>query len=93
MAADNMDKVTQQNAAMVEETTAAAQTLSNETAELATMISRFRTRSGSPRPAANPERPAAQRRPSPVVQMRPVGRAGAASKPMTKPAADEWAEF
>ncbi|MBP0618217.1 methyl-accepting chemotaxis protein, partial [Jiella mangrovi] len=34
-AADQMDKVTQQNAAMVEESTAAAQTLSTETDELA----------------------------------------------------------
>ncbi len=42
-AADQMDKVTQQNAAMVEETTAAAQSLSQETDNLAQMIARFRT--------------------------------------------------
>lgn len=40
-AADQMDKVTQQNAAMVEETTAAAQSLSQETEHLAEIISRF----------------------------------------------------
>jgi methyl-accepting chemotaxis protein len=42
-AADQMDKVTQQNAAMVEETTAAAQGLAQETETLAQMIGRFRT--------------------------------------------------
>ncbi|KQV41186.1 methyl-accepting chemotaxis protein [Rhizobium sp. Root1204] len=41
-AADQMDKVTQQNAAMVEETTAAAQGLAHETDTLAEMIARFR---------------------------------------------------
>ncbi|PYE41253.1 methyl-accepting chemotaxis protein [Rhizobium sp. PP-F2F-G20b] len=42
-AADQMDKVTQQNAAMVEETTAAAQSLTHETEQLADLIQRFRT--------------------------------------------------
>ena len=43
LAADQMDKVTQQNAAMVEETTAAAQALSRETDELAQLVQSFRT--------------------------------------------------
>ena len=38
-----MDKVTQQNAAMVEETTAAAQTLVHETERLAQMVGQFAT--------------------------------------------------
>ncbi|MEF2071323.1 methyl-accepting chemotaxis protein [Consotaella aegiceratis] len=42
--ADEMDKVTQQNAAMVEETTAAARSLADETEDLATTMARFRTR-------------------------------------------------
>ncbi|WP_245318797.1 methyl-accepting chemotaxis protein [Consotaella salsifontis] len=42
-AADQMDKVTQQNAAMVEETTAAAQSLAAETDNLAQLIAQFRT--------------------------------------------------
>jgi methyl-accepting chemotaxis protein len=46
-AADQMDRVTQQNAAMVEETTAAAQKLSIETEELASVIARFRTEGGA----------------------------------------------
>ncbi|MBX5172564.1 HAMP domain-containing protein [Rhizobium sp. NZLR1b] len=40
-AADLMDKVTQQNAAMVEETTAAAQGLAQETENLAAVVGRF----------------------------------------------------
>lgn len=40
-----MDKVTQQNAAMVEQTTAAAQSLTHETEKLAMLIARFKTSS------------------------------------------------
>lgn len=43
-AGDEMDKVTQQNAAMVEETTAASQTLVHETEMLAQMVGKFATR-------------------------------------------------
>ena len=39
-----MDRVTQQNAAMVEETTAAARALGDEAAQLGAMVSQFRTR-------------------------------------------------
>ncbi|MQB40404.1 methyl-accepting chemotaxis protein [Rhizobium sp. ICMP 5592] len=46
-AGDQMDKVTQQNAAMVEETTAAAQSLTQETENLADLVHRFRTRSAA----------------------------------------------
>ncbi|MGK6313358.1 methyl-accepting chemotaxis protein [Neorhizobium sp. DT-125] len=45
--ADQMDKVTQQNAAMVEETTAAAQSLTQETDNLAEMVTRFKTNARS----------------------------------------------
>lgn len=88
MAADNMDKVTQQNAAMVEETTAAAQTLSSETEELAILICRFRTQadSQSNRPSAR-SHSAAHR---PVVQMRTVRSKGGAAHDQ---AANDWAEF
>ena len=41
-AVNQMDQVTQQNAAMVEQTTAASHSLAHETAELATLIGRFR---------------------------------------------------
>ncbi|MEF2073010.1 methyl-accepting chemotaxis protein [Consotaella aegiceratis] len=46
-AADQMDKVTQQNAAMVEETTAAAQNLMSETRQLADLMRRFSTSGGA----------------------------------------------
>ena len=46
--ADQMDKATQQNAAMVEETTAATQSLSRETETLADMVARFKVRGGQP---------------------------------------------
>jgi methyl-accepting chemotaxis protein len=42
--ADQMDKATQQNAAMVEETTAATQSLSRETDMLADIVGRFKVR-------------------------------------------------
>ncbi|WP_082537446.1 MULTISPECIES: methyl-accepting chemotaxis protein [unclassified Aureimonas] len=95
MAADNMDKVTQQNAAMVEETTAAAQTLLGETDELAHLIERFRTtRASAPAaraPARTPAKMAAMAPKRPVVQMRTSGSGGAAAKPA--PASEEWADF
>jgi methyl-accepting chemotaxis protein len=50
-AVNQMDQVTQQNAAMVEEATAAATNLKNDARELARMVARFRTGA----PAAGPE--------------------------------------
>ncbi|WP_188909835.1 methyl-accepting chemotaxis protein [Aureimonas endophytica] len=85
-AADQMDKVTQQNAAMVEETTAAARTLQAETDQLAQLMQRFQTgrvAAGGGRAA----RPAA--RAAPVTQMRTTGRGGAAPRA----AAETWDEF
>ncbi|MEF2074262.1 methyl-accepting chemotaxis protein [Consotaella aegiceratis] len=103
-AADQMDKVTQQNAAMVEETTAAAQTLANETDQLAQLIAQFRTatsaghqaqgartaRRQAAAPAARPAKPA---RPAakPMPQMKATGTGGAARKPAA--VEDGWEEF
>ena len=53
-AINQMDQVTQQNAAMVEEATAAAANLRNEAGELGRMVARFRTGQ-----AAQPSRRAA----------------------------------
>nr|WP_280987612.1 methyl-accepting chemotaxis protein [Jiella endophytica] len=100
-AADQMDKVTQQNAAMVEESTAAAQTLSAETDSLSQTIARFKVKSAAnaatgrasqpaPRPAAaTPARPKAASKP--VAQMKTTGTGGAARKPAA--ADDSWEEF
>ncbi|MEF2072053.1 methyl-accepting chemotaxis protein [Consotaella sp. CSK11QG-6] len=103
-AADQMDKVTQQNAAMVEETTAAAQTLANETDQLAQLIAQFRTATSAGhqaqgartarRQASVPAvRPAAPARPAakPVPQMKATGTGGAAAKPAA--VEDGWEEF
>ncbi|WP_078708082.1 methyl-accepting chemotaxis protein [Consotaella salsifontis] len=101
-AADQMDKVTQQNAAMVEETTAAAQTLANETDHLAQLIAQFRTATSAGhasqgartvrRQAAAPApKPAAKPAPRPVPQMRTAGAGGAA--PKAAPANEGWEEF
>ena len=90
-AADQMDKVTQQNAAMVEETTAAAQNLQTVTRELTGMMDGFRTgqREGTAKPA---KRAAPRQTPAaPVAQMRTGGRGGAAPKPAQ--VANDWEEF
>jgi methyl-accepting chemotaxis protein len=47
-----MDKVTQQNAAMVEQSTAATQSLADETAELSRLASQFRIAAGHSRAAS-----------------------------------------
>ncbi|WP_279479364.1 methyl-accepting chemotaxis protein [Aureimonas sp. SK2] len=96
-AADQMDKVTQQNAAMVEETTAAAQGLSGETEALGMLVGGFQVAARG-RPAASA--PAARRAATPapahapshaVPQMRSTGRGGAAAK--AAQAEDSWEEF
>ncbi|WP_353228676.1 methyl-accepting chemotaxis protein [Novosphingobium sp.] len=51
-AVGEMDRVTQQNAAMVEQTTAAARALGDEAAQLGMMVSQFRTRDVESRGAA-----------------------------------------
>ncbi|WP_193227688.1 methyl-accepting chemotaxis protein [Aureimonas psammosilenae] len=92
-AADQMDKVTQQNAAMVEQTTAAAQNLMNDTNRLSALVESFNT-SNAGRSAAMPKpaaRPIATARP--VPQMRSTGRGGAAPKVQAQAAQDNWEEF
>jgi len=56
-----MDQVTQQNAAMVEETTAASHTLAGEAGELARLVGQFQI--GGPGPAAREEPDATSRIP------------------------------
>jgi methyl-accepting chemotaxis protein len=46
-AVGQMDQVTQQNAAMVEETTAASHSLTNEARQLAQLMERFQTEAGA----------------------------------------------
>ena len=85
-AVNEMDKVTQQNAAMVEESTAASHSLLNEAEQLGESVRRFETRHA---PAAA-RRPAA-RRPA-VPQLRTTG-GSALRKPAAQQAVDQWEEF
>ena len=76
-AVNQMDQVTQQNAAMVEQTTAASHSLASEAENLATVVNRFRVAgmaapvverapAPSPAPPKRAVRPKAARRASPV---------------------------
>ncbi|RIX98832.1 methyl-accepting chemotaxis protein [Aureimonas flava] len=92
-AADQMDKFTQQNAAMVEEATAAAQSLASETDELARLIGEFKIFStqGHSHQLQRADRRETPRAARAVVQFRSHGRGGAASA--AAPASESWEEF
>ncbi|RYH00530.1 MAG: hypothetical protein EON57_10990 [Alphaproteobacteria bacterium] len=96
--ADQMDKATQQNAAMVEETTAATQSLSRETETLADMVARFKVRGGQPvsaRTQSSALRATAAAMAAPAPAPRPVPKAIPRSVGNTAVAAsqDSWEEF
>jgi methyl-accepting chemotaxis protein len=99
-----MDEMTQQNAALVEQSTAAAKSLEEMARELDGMVSKFRVRDGGAQLAA-PQRASAPL-PRPVARpaQRPLARA-AVAPPRAAPAQrppqvkaspaqdDEWEEF
>ena len=95
-AVNQMDQVTQQNAAMVEESTAASQALAQETGELGRLIGEFRlgdhaepTYPNSTSVTRLTRRPSAK----PVSALRTTGQGGAArAQAVASPQAD-WAEF
>ena len=98
-AVTSMDQSTQQNAAMVEQTSAAARNLMNEVTSLANQAARFRCSSarGDARPASSPAPARGSALPrigkegfyqSPV---RPLG--PAAVQALVRPDADDWKEF
>ena len=108
VAVNQMDQVVQQNAAMVEQSTAAAHSLKSETSELSRLMSRFQTgtaevsgRSSAPAPRASaPARPApapasAHSRPAPSparAMTRKIAATFGANA--LKPADDDgWEEF
>ncbi|GAA4762913.1 hypothetical protein GCM10023219_03930 [Stakelama sediminis] len=66
-AVGDMDKMTQQNAAMVEESTAAARSLANEADELSSLVSRFRTGDEGTAPVAVAAAPKRSARKAPQV--------------------------
>lgn len=83
-----MDSMTQQNAAMVEETTAATQMLAREAQQLFEAFSNFKVNDAPPpsRAAPQPRAPAAPRARRPAPQM-VVGNLAMQSQ------ADDWSEF
>jgi methyl-accepting chemotaxis protein len=84
IAVNQMDQVTQQNAAMVEEATAAASTLKSEAGDLAQLVSRFRTGSQAPSSQA----PARSRASAPAPQ-----RASSQERRALAVANGGWEEF
>ena len=95
-AVNQMDQVTQRNAAMVEEATAAAANLRGEARSLAEMVGRFET-GVAPVAAAEPRRPEPARpahRPAANPVAHAQARLGAAFRPGGAAAAvQEWEEF
>jgi methyl-accepting chemotaxis protein len=90
-AVNQMDQVTQQNAAMVEQSTAASHNLAREAETLSSLLSRFRIEAG-----AGPVIKAASRSaPRTVPQMRHAGGRGASAVRAPAPVQDEqgWEEF
>ena len=85
VAVNQMDQMTQQNAAMVEESTAASHSLAQETTSLADLMGRFRIRAETA-PAARPAPP-----PRTVTALKTVGGRGLSAVPAASP--DDWEEF
>ena len=85
VAVNQMDQMTQQNAAMVEESTAASHSLAQETTSLADLMGRFRIRAETA-PAA---RPASA--PRTVTALKTVGGRGLSAVPAAS--TDNWEEF
>jgi methyl-accepting chemotaxis protein len=105
-AVNQMDQVTQQNAAMVEEATAAAHGLARESQELARLVGQFQTGQATvldtpPKPAARPEAAKAPAKPRVAAAPLPPPRRVVAARPNrghpalaeAAPADDSWAEF
>ncbi len=92
-AINQMDQVTQQNAAMVEEATAAAHSLGEETDALSDLISQFRVGDTGLADVAVARRPAARKaNPVHAVQEKIMAFAGGRSVATAQKAA-EWEEF
>jgi methyl-accepting chemotaxis protein len=93
-AVNHMDQVTQQNAAMVEQSTAATHSLKGETAELGRLVGRFRLAAD-----AAPEREAPARQPASPPAVVEARRRLQAAAPMTRGAnalkvePSSWEEF
>ena len=90
VAIGDLDRVTQQNAAMVEESTAAARSLTDEARELARVVSGFNVGGGHMRAAPAAARRGGGPRPAPARPLAAVQ--GNAALKLSEPAED-WSEF
>ena len=91
IAVNQMDQATQQNAAMVEESTAASANLRGEAADLAKLVSKFRTGADSGPVLADPVRHAPA--PNPVASARQRLAAHIGGGRTATAAANEWEAF
>ena len=98
-AVNQMDQVTQQNAAMVEQSTAASQALAQDAEALQASMAQFKVGAYEMRAAASPAvRPSAPSRTTApprhmAAALKTLGRGGAALKPQAAPASEGWEEF
>jgi methyl-accepting chemotaxis protein len=90
-AVNQMDQVTQQNAAMVEESTAASHSLAREALELQTLMARFETGPATSQPTT--QRPAARAQPAMKTVSSHSGGGGALRRAAAEPEPDTWEEF
>jgi methyl-accepting chemotaxis protein len=87
-AVGSMDEMTQRNAALVEETTASAQSLAGQAGELANLVGFFKLDgSAAPRPSASPVASPARAAPAAKPAARPPQAAAPAAKPAAPPKA------
>ncbi len=97
-AVNQMDQVTQQNAAMVEQSTAASHSLAKEASELSELAARFDIGAGAAPAARAAKKPAAPARSAPARTPSPASRplhtnGNAALKPVANAAEDNWEDF
>ena len=89
-AVNQMDQVTQQNAAMVEEATAASHALAGEAEGLTRLLARFEV--GEPAPVVSLQKPAARSASAPRTNGFAT-RGNLALKPQARPDEESWDEF
>jgi len=94
VAINQMDQSTQQNAAMVEQATAASYSLAKEADGMAALVSKFNIGEAPSRPQVRRPEPApAPRAPQPKTAAFAPQRSAALRKPAPEPEADAWEEF
>jgi methyl-accepting chemotaxis protein len=96
-AVNQMDQVTQQNAAMVEEATAASHGLSGEAQELARLVGQFRIGESAAAPVLKRAAPKTPPKPRVVTtsasKVVALPRQGKAPRPAVADAQENWSEF